>query len=151
MIQRRQTLFLLQLVFCGIALLFISSVSIISNTGTIEVYLTPSKDGAFVSTLGHLAAITINFIGLIVTFVTIFLYRNRAIQIKLCYALILIWLSLSLMILFCPFVEKTEQIQMIQINYFATVIGLVAITATYFAIKFIKKDIALIKSADRIR
>lgn len=151
MIQRRQTLFLLQSVFCGIALMFISSASIVTNTSTIEVYLTPSKDGAFESSLGHVTAITINFIGLLLAFATIFLYRNRALQIKLCYTIILLWLTLSLMILFCPFVQKTEQIQNIQVNYFATLIGLVAMLATYFAIKFIKKDIELIKSADRIR
>lgn len=151
MIQRKQTLFLFQLIFFGIALLFISSNTITTNSGTVEVSLTPITNAQLSSTTGHVAAIAINFIGLILTFATIFLYKKRELQVKLCYGLMLLWLTLSLMIAFCPFVKTNTNISNIQINYFACVMGAFAIFAAYMALRFIKKDIELLKSADRIR
>ena len=53
--------------------------------------------------------------------------------------------------LFCPFVIKTDAITAININYFVAAIGFFSIVAAYFAAHFIKKDIELLKSADRIR
>lgn len=150
MIQRKQTLFLFQLIFCGIALLFIPSHKILSNQLSTDVFLIPSKDGSFASTTGHLAAIALNLIGLTLTFVTIFLFKKRELQIKLCYALMLIWITLIAMICFCPFVVATANMA-VSINYFSSMIGVFALLAAWFAIKFIKKDIDLIKSADRIR
>jgi len=151
MIQRKQTLFLFQLIFCGIALLFIPSNKIITTNGILDVFLIPAKDQAFQSTLGHTAAIAINLSGLILTFITIFLFKRRELQIKLCYMLMLLWITLILMICFYPFVIKTEGVNHIDVNYFNGLIGVFAIIAAWFAIKFIKKDIDLLKSADRIR
>lgn len=151
MIQRKQSLFLFQLIFLGIALLFIPSLSIITQQGSVDVFFIPAKNGEFVSTAGHSAAIILNFLGLLFTFVTIFIYNKRELQIKLCYILILLWVVIGLMILFCPFVVINENMSAIKINYFVLIIAAVAIIAAYFAAKFIKKDIALLKSADRIR
>ncbi len=151
MIQRKQTLFLFQLIFMGIALLFIPSNTIITASTNTDVFLVPIKSEVFGSSSGHVAAIILNFIGLLLTFATIFLYKKRELQIKLCYMLILLWLVIGLMIAFCPFVIKNENIVNITIHYFACLIALFAILAAYFAIRFIKKDIELLKSADRIR
>ena len=151
MIQRKQTLFLFQLVFLGIAMLFISSNTVISATSTTEVYLTPLHNPELTSTTAHLAAISINFAALILAFITIFLYKSREVQIRLCYALMALWLVLSLLIAFCPFVVKTGAVSEIQTHYFGCIIGFFAILAAGFAARFIKKDIELLKSADRIR
>ncbi len=151
MIQRRQTLFLFQLVFLGIALLFVSIATVTTNNGTVNVYLIPFSDPAVTSTSGHLAAIALNFIGLILTFVTVFLYKRRELQVKLCYGLMVIWLILTLMMAFCPFVEKTNTVISVENSYFGTIIGIFGMLAAYVAAHYIKKDIALIKSADRIR
>ncbi|MEO6304348.1 MAG: DUF4293 family protein, partial [Bacteroidia bacterium] len=80
-----------------------------------------------------------------------FSFKKRELQVKLCYAQIVLWLVLIAMLLFCPFVTKTEAVLEISINYFVVAIGLFAIIAAYFAAHFTKKDIALLKSADRIR
>lgn len=151
MIQRKQTLFLLQLVFFGIALLFIPCNTIVTAKGAVDVQLIPLRDSLVSSSMGHLAAVTINFIGLILSFSAIFLYRRRELQVKLSYVLLAIWLILSLMIAFCPFVNKTPDVRDVEVNYFTLIIGAFAILAAFLAARFIKKDIELLKSADRIR
>lgn len=151
MIQRKQTLFLFQSIFLGIALLFIHSQTINNTVGQINVLLTPPKSEEFISTAGHTAAIMLNFAGLLLAFVIIFIFNKRELQVKLCWALIAVWVILGLMMAFCPFVVQNENIKSISLNPFAFIIVAVAIVATYFAIRFIKKDIELLKSADRIR
>ncbi|MBA3683025.1 MAG: DUF4293 family protein [Bacteroidetes bacterium] len=149
MIQRKQTLFLIELIFLGLALLFVPCQNILTQTGATHVYLMPLVD--FQSTAGHLFAVILNFIGLILATITIFIYKKRTLQVKLCYALIAIWLVLPAMMLFCPFVVKTEAILEVKTNYFVVAIALFSIIAGYLAARFIKKDIDLLKSADRIR
>lgn len=147
MIQRKQTLFLFQLVFFGIALLFIPSEWVKSADVETPIFLTPIKSGGFSSSIGHQAAIVLNFVGLILAFITIFLFKQRNMQVKLCNVLMGLWIVLTSMILFCPFVESTTS----SVNYFNVIIGAFAILASFLAKRFIKKDIELIKSADRIR
>lgn len=151
MIQRRQTLFLLQLVFLGIALLFIPLGTVSSSKASENIFLVPFHNPDFISTLGHTVAIFLNFACLILAFTTIFLYKRRELQIKLCYVQMALWLLLGLMIAFCPFVQKTETITSLQSNYFGSIICVVSIVAAYLAARNVKKDIDLLKSADRIR
>ncbi len=149
MIQRKQSLFLIELIFLGLALLFIPCQSIITANGASPVFLQPLVD--FQSTAGHYAAIAINFLALVLSTVTIFSFKRRALQVRLCYVLIVLWVILTAMMLFCPFVVKTDAITAVNVNYFVAAIGFFAIVAAYFAAHFIKKDIDLLKSADRIR
>src|SRR5688572_6268173 len=103
MIQRRQTLFLLELVFLAVALLFIPSQHLRTGTIPSDIYLVPINEPGLQSTTGHIAAVTINFVGIIVSFITIFLYKNRSMQVKLSYLLTFIWVVITAMIAFCPF------------------------------------------------
>lgn len=151
MIQRRQTLFLLQLVFLGIALLFVPLGTVSSATASESIFLVPFRIPEFQSTIGHSTAIFLNFACLILAFTTIFFYKKRELQIKLCYLQMILWLILGLMIAFCPFVQKTENIISVQSNYFGSIICIVSILAAYLAARNVKKDIDLLKSADRIR
>ena len=152
MIQRKQTLFLLLLVFAGIALLFVSVATVTINGSSFELCLVPLVSASTIiqSTIGHLTAIVLNFIGLILAFLTILIYSKRQLQIKMCYALMLIWLIIDLMIIFCPFVKEVKGMT-VQINYLSSVIGAIGVIGAYLASRFIKKDIELLKSADRIR
>lgn len=149
MIQRKQTLFLIELIFLGLSLLFVPCQDIFTASAATHVYLMPLID--FQSTAGHLFAVALNFIGLVLATVTIFLYKKRELQVKLCYAILVIWLVLPAMMLFCPFVVKSETITEVRINYFVVAIAVFSIIAAYLAARFIKKDIDLLKSADRIR
>ena len=151
MIQRKQTLFLFQLVFFGIALLFIANHTVVEAEGTTDVFLVPFHNSHLLSTPGHTAAIALNFITLLLAFAVIFLYKKRELQVRLSYLLMALWLVLTLMLVLCPFVQNAATIQSINLNWFAVAIGAVAIVAAFMAIRFIKKDIALLKSADRIR
>jgi hypothetical protein len=147
MIQRRQTLFLFELVFLAIALLFIPS----QHVSAADIYLVPVNEPGLESSSGHLAAVALNFAGLILAFATIFLYRKLRMQVILSYVLTFVWVILTLMILFCPFVLGRDMNSGIEPNYFAAVIGLFGIVAGILAARLIKKDIELLKSADRIR
>jgi len=149
MIQRKQTLFLLQLVLFSIAMLFVPHQLIYTKFKAHYLCLVPLLD--FESTAGHLAAIALNFIGLVISILTTFLFNKRNLQIKLCYVLILMWSVLLGMIAFCPFVTNNESIIEIKKNYFGYLCCIFAILAAYLASRFIKKDVDLLKSADRIR
>lgn len=149
MIQRKQTLFLVQLVLFSIAMLFVPHQIIYTKLKVNYVCLVPLVD--FTSTACHLAAIAVNFLGLVLAVITIFLFKKRDLQIKLCYTLMALWVVILAMILFCPFVVNNTEIIEIKKNYFGYLCCGFAIVAAYFAIVFIKKDVELIKSADRIR
>jgi hypothetical protein len=151
MIQRRQTLFLLELVFLAVALLFIPSQHLRTGTIPSDIYLVPINEPGLQSTTGHIAAVTINFVGIIVSFITIFLYKNRSVQVKLSYLLTFIWVIITAMIAFCPFAKDADKSTGLETNYFAVAIGIFGIIAGILAARFIKKDIELLKSADRIR
>jgi hypothetical protein len=151
MIQRKQSLFLFFIAVLGIALLFIPIGTIKTNSEDVNIYLVPLSHPELTSTAGHMTAIALNFVGLILAFTTIFLYRKRELQVKLCYVLMVLWLVIGLMMAFCPFVTKTETVISVQNNYFGPIIAILAVVAAFIATRFIKKDIELIKSADRIR
>lgn len=149
MIQRKQSLFLIQIIFLGLSLLFVPCQNIFTKTVVTNVYLAPLTE--YQSTLGHLFAVALNFLGLILATVTLFTFKKRELQIKLCYALMAIWLVLVAMMLLCPFVVITEAIIEVKVNYFVVAIGAFSVFAAFLAARFIKKDIELLKSADRIR
>ena len=151
MIQRRQTLFLFELVFLAVALLFIPSQHLRTGSIPAEIYLVPIDEPGLKSTSGHIAAVGLNFLGIIISFTTIFLYKKRNLQVKLSYSLSVIWVILSAMIAFCPFAEGADKSTGLETNYFAVAIGIFGILAGVLAARYIKKDIELLKSADRIR
>lgn len=151
MIQRIQTLFLLEMAFLSVSLLFIPVQIAASPTANADVSLMLLKHEQFLSSTGHMAAVAINFTGMVLCFVTIFLYRKRELQVKLCYVLLLMNLILLAMIIFCPFVQKNAVISTVHPTPLGHIIPAVIIVSAFLAARFIKKDIALLKSADRIR
>ncbi len=150
MIQRKQTLFLLELVFLGIALLFVPSATVLTPNNSQGVCLLPLP-GNFMSTTWHYIAMALNFIALLLALITIFLYKKRELQYKLSYILMMLWILLTVTTGLCPLVKPGSDITGVQTNYPVVVIGLFSILAAYLAARFIRKDIDLLKSADRIR
>ena len=65
--------------------------------------------------------------------------------------MIFIWVIIAGMLAFCPFIENGTAFEAIVMNYLSVLVAAFGIIAVLFAIRFIKKDIALLKSADRIR
>ena len=139
-----------ELVFLGIALLFIPGSSIITREGSFAVCLLPLT-GGFISTPCHYAAMILNFLGLGLALVAIFLFRKRELQLKFSYVSMILWCILTCVTGFCPLVEKGYNVTEVQGNYSGIIIGIFAIAAAFLAARFIRKDIDLLKSADRIR
>jgi len=150
MIQRKQTLFLLQIAFLSICFLFIP-VQFTPEPHAARASLLPVNAGAFSSTGGHMAAIAFNALGLIISVVCIFLFKRRELQVKLCYIIMLVYVIVPLMVAFCPFIKFEGETLKSDANIFAYIVSAVCILSAYLAAHFIKKDIELIKSADRIR
>jgi hypothetical protein len=146
MIQRIQTLFLLQLAFLGISLFFIPVQFLLSGTTAVNVQLLPFAG----STGGHIAAVAINGFGVLLSIITIFLFKKRELQVKLCYILIVLYLIIISMFAFCPLVAKPEAAE-IKTSAFAYIVCTVCIISAFLAARFVKKDIELLKSTDRIR
>jgi hypothetical protein len=151
MIQRKQTLFLLQLAFLGISLLFIPVQFILSKAAPEHLSLVPMTNDLYHSTLGHYAAIVLNALAIGISIITVFIYKKRELQVKLCYLLVVIYLILLAMIAFCPFLENNTNAISITNNIFAYIICVISASTAYLAAFFVKKDIELLKSTDRIR
>jgi hypothetical protein len=150
MIQRKQTLFLFQLIFLGIALLFIPCAKITTPANTYELLLIPINNPEVHSSAGHLAAVFINFGALVLAFVAVFLYKQRLAQLRLCYVIIFFWIVLMAMIAYCPFISSDVPVT-VEVNYLSLLIGAFAVLAAFLAARYIKRDIELLKSADRVR
>jgi len=150
MIQRKQTLFLLELVFLSIALFFVPANIAIHANNTYPISLRPSIDNV-VTTSWHTIAFVVNVLCLTLALISIFLFKKRQLQMRLCYLQVFLWLIVSALLGLCPLAEKTQEIVAVQNNYLGLAIGLCAVIAAFFAARFIKKDIELLKSSDRIR
>lgn len=109
---------------------------------------------------GHKAASTVYmavlvFLTLGTAFVTIFLYRKRWIQVRLCFALAIMLLGIEAFIVLYIYKLKEILDTMMRdyaIKYSAVdVLPIVGLIFVYFAFRGISKDIALLKSLDRIR
>lgn len=150
MIQRKQTLFLLQIAFLALSLLFVP-VQFIGGAKALGAKLLPLNGAAFSSTSSHVAAVALNFAGLILASATIFIFRKRQLQVNLCYLLMIIYAAVLALIAFTSFIQSEAIPQKPEVNLFGYIIPVVNIVSAYFAAHFVKKDIALLKSSERIR
>ena len=150
MIQRIQTLFLLEIAFLCISLMFIPVQYIVSGGTDIAIKLVPVSNELFHSSPGHFAAVGINIFTLIITFITIFMFKKRELQIKLCYLIVILFVVLISMFAFCPLVNLNETLEVKDslFGYFILIIGSIS---AFLAARYVKKDIELLKSTDRIR
>jgi hypothetical protein len=151
MIQRRQTLFMLVQIFNSVLLMFIPSERIILQKRILSAALIKVQDEAVHSTPGHIAAAAINFLLITCVTISIFLYRRRKVQLRLCFVSAGMWLILGLLIAFCPFLNTSEGGFETYKNYPVLFLPFAGIISALFAARFIRRDIELLKSADRIR
>jgi len=150
MIQRIQTLYLFSLVILSVVLLLLPSAEASFSNHQIPIYLLPISGELFHASVGQLAAMTINVISLLTTLICIFLYKKRVLQLKLSYALMIVWLAMTLILSFVPLAQEQEGMGLINTN-FGSLLGIFGMLGAYMAARHIKKDIELLKSADRIR
>lgn len=151
MIQRKQTLFLAGGALLSLLLLFVPNHVVTLQKMNYSLCLMPPTTPDFIGTLGFTAAVAINFIIMVLSFVTIFLYKKRELQVKLSYGICMLGLVLAVMCQFCPFVVVNENVLAVKNTFVGLFIGLSIALFGFVAQFFIKKDIELLKSADRIR
>jgi hypothetical protein len=151
MIQRKQTLFLLLLVCSGIALLFVPGNLVLMNESSVPVTLFFLQSSELVSSSWHYLATLFNFVAILLGLICIFLYKKRNLQIKMCYALMLIELVITVVCSYAYLVVKNDALFTVKNTHYGSMIGVVGMMAAYLAARFVKKDIELLRNADRIR
>ncbi|WP_317898199.1 DUF4293 family protein [Aurantibacillus circumpalustris] len=150
MIQRKQTLFLLLSIFTSVALSLVTCNFVNFNGTKIGVSVSIIDSEGLHPNIWHYIGTAINAMAAILALVTIFLFKNRVLQVKLSYALLFLQLGITLIVSFLPVVKLGEGISY-ENSILATIIGLIGAVGAALSARNIKKDIALLKSADRIR
>jgi hypothetical protein len=157
MIQRIQSVFLL-LVFILGALMFVSPVL---NFNSYEASFTMNAYTTF-NTSNHMVVSKNIGIGAmqgliaLLALATIFLFKKRQLQIKLCKLnLLLIAVQIAALVLYIDVAKEAISPQnpgdVVLGLAFGFFIPILSFLLTYLAIWFIKKDEKLIRSADRLR
>jgi hypothetical protein len=156
MLQRIQTVFLALVVLLGIVFMFIP---VIEYEGIKNFYQMNSYH-----TISHGREIIFNNVGVgvlggiitLLSLTTIFLYKNRSLQMKLGKLnILLIAAQIAAIVFYNDAIEKivsesalSEMETNIQLGAIIPVVNLIL---TYLAIHFIKKDDKLVRAADRLR
>jgi hypothetical protein len=92
----------------------------------------------------------LNGTAILLGLITIFLYTRRPLQVRLCFVLMLLQLTLTLILSLCHLAVDSEALS-ISGSGFAIIISTIGMISAYLAARLIKKDIELLRSADRIR
>jgi hypothetical protein len=151
MLQRIQTVYLLG-AFSVILALFFTDVAIISASGG-----SFNLNGFHISHLSGNSTVSffiwLKIFGYMLSFLillTVFLYKNRKIQMKLCILNIFIALALLAMLYYMLKLQSLVQFSDISFQY-PVLFPLVAVVLLFMAYRAILKDDRLIKSLDRLR
>ena len=137
MIQRTQTLFLMLVVLCGTFLLLFPFITY------------PTYPPLFLRNPKDILPIA-NYLSVLLGIVSIFMYKNRKRQIRLCHALVVLNSILLLSIILFSnqlYDHDFEKGKLLWPAY----LPIVAIIDAFIASRYIKKDEELVRSADRIR
>jgi len=131
MIQRIQTVYLF-FVFCLMAMLVFVPFSSLNS----------SADGFC---RGCTAAAAVGAI------VTIFLYKNRKVQIRLCYGMLVSFIFIYVFYYFIFIKQNFLLAELLGHIRYTSIFPLISIILVYLAIRGIKKDDKLVRSLDRLR
>lgn len=162
MIQRKQTLFMLAIVALTVTMLFtplatltefdstVTTSSVIQNEITLDVFgvYNNAQKEANVTSMTILVWLIIG-----VTFVNIFLYRKRLLQLRLCFVIGIMLVGLiafEVMYIYKLYAIHLEQMAPIRYSVI-DLFPLFSLVCCYFAYRGVARDIMLIRSLDRIR
>jgi len=154
MIQRIQTVYLLLVALLTASMFFTPFVTFISETEVSQYILTikglalTGEKSSVLFRVWPIVAILI--VSLIITLVTIFLYKRRLLQIRL--SIVSIFLMAGIIGLTYYYSNSISLQMKVESTYgFSFVFPLIAIILDYLAIRSITKDEKLIRSLDRLR
>lgn len=157
MIQRRQTLYLIFALLLSVAQFFvyISTVKLAEATDSFQLNIlsvTSTRSGVTETIAPVYPLLAANILAAALPLVIIFLFRNRALQVKLCRA------GLFLMVIFYVLLfYYSDQMQTIsgstdKVTYLAgTYIPAFQLWLFWYAAKLIQRDEELVRSSERLR
>ncbi|PCJ86990.1 MAG: hypothetical protein COA57_05280 [Flavobacteriales bacterium] len=152
MLQRIQTVYLLGVVAIGVLMFFLPFAEIHSYTNNyvFDIWaISDVDDKIHVPIKNVMLVLLLNIISITTAFISIFLYKKRKNQLKLCKANILFMCILLAAIFFYgtqPWCHDAT------INYqLGAFLPIISIILTFLAHRAIKKDEELVRSMDRLR
>ena len=157
MLQRIQTVFLAIVVILGVLFSFFP---VLGFTGfesdfIMNAYKTVLTEDTTNVIAKNMGVGVLQGLVLIIALGAIFLYKNRSLQMKLCKLnILLIAFQIAAIVMYNDVAKEaigkpTEDI--IVSLKFGAIIPVISLILTYLAIRFIKKDDNLVRSADRLR
>jgi len=158
MLQRIQTIFLAVVTIAGILLFFFPLANYYNEIqGNYKFYIwgircmDPEPKVAF-STFFTIPLIFLAVVSVIFTVSTIFLFKNRPLQIRICAFNVLANIVL-IMVVFFFYATRIKTMTLTEPDYNITgmVLPLISLAFLVLATRAIRKDNALIKSSDRLR
>ena len=154
MIQRIQTLYLLIIVALLVVMLFRSPCLVCKRGGMFNLYAfsLQSADGSFAQSTVYLGILFV--LSALLPLLTIFLYRRRLLQIRLCVVEMVFLVGTVIMEAIYYFLSRRVFSELALHNQGfkpAIVLPIVALFFTFLAARAIFRDEMLVRSADRIR
>jgi len=157
MIQRIQTIFLVLAVISGVLLFFFPLADYYNEfSGNFRFYITELRpmdpDPKITTTIWFTSPLwLISGVSVALSLVSVFLYKKRLVQLQLVAFNILLNIGLVVLI-FLIYTSKITTLTNIEPSYqFGIFLPLITIVFLVVANRFIRKDEALVKAADRLR
>lgn len=152
MIQRIQSVYLLVITVLLITTMCLPVGSFVEANGVVEGVLKPlglkMMDGDFQSTWG---AFGILLLSAVISFCTIFLYRNRMLQVRMTvFSGILLIGYYIVSLVFILILKKNLEVASFQCGW-ALCLPAISIILDYLAFRAIYRDELMVKAADRLR
>jgi len=150
MIQRIQTLYLLIAIVMLILASFFPLYTFNNGQVVMNGFYVSSVQGTKI--LSTITLNIINWLAALISFISIFLYKHRILQMRLITYTIIILLGFYFMLIYYRFsvLPKIEQITYSKLEIFA-LFPVISAILLYMAAKAIKKDEEKIRSMDRFR
>ena len=144
MIQRIQSVMLLLAGIClGLEFLFPFASSSAKGTGMLSDALYNLQD--------HVSLLGLTIAGIAIAMIAIFMFKNRSVQSKLVYLLILVSLALPI----AAYLISSSVLELKNAESLSVGVGaflpIASVVFSILAIRFIGKDENLVKSMDRLR
>jgi len=154
MIQRIQTIFLALIVLLGVAASFFPIMSFTNGdvTYVMNLYKTVTINDVLTKNMGVGA---MQGIVQLLALATLFMFKNRSLQIKLGkLVILLVAFQIAAIVMYSDTVKTAigKPVEDITVSFeFGAVIPVLSLICAYLAVRFIKKDDKLVRSADRLR
>ena len=157
MIQRIQTVFLVLVIILGIVFSFLPILGFTGNETeyVMNAYKTVAVEDVTNVIAKNMGVGVMQGLVFLIAIITIFLFKKRSLQIKLCKLnILLIAVQIAAVVMYSDVVRAAinhNSSEVLENFKFGSIIPVICLILTYLAIRFIKKDDNLVRSADRLR